>query len=486
MVRLGADVEQLDALARVFDGESNRLDALAASLTATVRSVQWIGPDADRFRAEWVGTHRPRVQSIADVLRTQGRALIDQARQQRQASDGAGVGETFCPYGPGSPSRPPSTTPILRADRVTRSELISVDGQLGISAAQFRVHGSYLVEYLANGEIRVTEILGYEEGASADAGIRADLDLGSTEIRLGGMAGASVLGGLQQGRTWEIPPGELDELLVAVGIERFGVPEIALDGADVATDVLDEVTPDDINISIPGVGSIGADNPIDEANDLIDHYLDYELPDPVREGVDLTASADAYADLAPLGLSGSGRLEAGANIEIGAFRESDGDIGVRYAQAGHVSGEIDTPFVELSDLFDHPNGSLVGSQAVEFIFDDQGRPAELSIEQIYGTGENQTLLTATVELDSGQLRDDAIAIRDAITDPSPANLDRVLQIDIGSWADNIEFTEADLSVGGEDYGAGAGVGAIPGLVEGTADLRIDHVTVDYDYRGDNR
>jgi hypothetical protein len=490
MAKLGADVAQLDALSRRFGSEAVRLDGAAATITALVRGVGWIGPDADRFRADWSGTLRPRLSSIAEVLRDQGRTLTDQARQQRQASDGAGVGGG--PGAPGSPgpSRPGVGAPSLPDDRVTRSEFIQVDGQLGVGPVQARVYGSYLIEYLANGDIRVTEILGAQGGVGADSpGVRADLDLGSTEYRGGAMAGAAALAGLQQGRTWEIPPDQLDQLLVGIGMERFGVPDLVRDAADGGTDLVDAVTPDDFSVNVPFTDiGVGGDVPFDEINRFVDRYVNYDMPDPTREGVDLTVSGSAYAELGlgPSGVVGSGRAEAELDIEVGAFRESDGDIGVRYSHSGSVSGEIDTPLVELPGLFDHPSGSLEGSQTVEFVFDDQGRPEQLMIEQRYGTGENQTLQTATIDLDSAQLRDDAIAIRDAITNPSAENFGRVGQIDVGSWADNIEYTEADLSVDGEDYGAGAGASGIPGLIEGSADLRVEHQSVDYDYRGDNR
>ena len=91
MTVLGADVEQLDRLARELHQEGDRLEAIGASINGVVRRVYWVGPDADRFRAEWSGSMSPRLRSIADLLRDRGREVAEQARQQRQASeDGAG------------------------------------------------------------------------------------------------------------------------------------------------------------------------------------------------------------------------------------------------------------------------------------------------------------------------------------------------------------------------------------------------------------
>ena len=63
-----------------------------------------------------------------------------------------------------------------------------------------------------------------------------------------------------------------------------------------------------------------------------------------------------------------------------------------------------------------------------------------------------------VELDSAEMRDDALAIRDAIANPTPENVGRLGDIDLGAWVEGGEAIEANLSVGGEDYGAGAGIG----------------------------
>ena len=178
------------------------------------------------------------------------------------------------------------------------------------------------------------------------------------------MAGASLMAGTQVGRTWEIPPGDLDRLLVRLGMDQFGVPGIVRDAADAGSGFLDAVTPDSV---------LGVDVPVDEVNDFVNRYLEYDLPTPVREGVDVTLSGDAYAMLGLTGGIASAKVEAELGIEIGAFRESDGDIGVRYAHEGSIGGEVDYPFGPLHGMFQRPSGSLEGSQAVELTFDRNGR-----------------------------------------------------------------------------------------------------------------
>ena len=67
MAQLGADVEALRLLASKIHANAGRLRASRSSLTATVRAVSWTGPDADRFRGDWV-RHSATLRSSADRL----------------------------------------------------------------------------------------------------------------------------------------------------------------------------------------------------------------------------------------------------------------------------------------------------------------------------------------------------------------------------------------------------------------------------------
>ncbi len=146
-----------------------------------------------------------------------------------------------------------------------------------------------------------------------------------------------------------------------------------------------------------------------------------------------------------LGAMGSAEASAELGIAVGAFQESDGDIGVRFAIEGSIEGDTNLPIGELTGLFDPPEGSLEGAQAVEVIFTEDGEPSEMVIEQTYGTGENQTQQTIRVDLDSEAMRADAITVRDAITNPTPANIAALTDIDITDWAEGAEYTEASLA-----------------------------------------
>src|SRR4029079_19384574 len=62
VVQLGADVEQLDQLARTMDATSQRLAGAAQSTSASVASVQWLRPGA-RAGGAWGGGRRGAVRA---------------------------------------------------------------------------------------------------------------------------------------------------------------------------------------------------------------------------------------------------------------------------------------------------------------------------------------------------------------------------------------------------------------------------------------
>lgn len=86
MAKLGADVEQLDNLARKFDQEAEQLNQAINQINSQVRSVWWEGRDADRFRSEWEGQYSAQLRKISQALKEVGQVVRRQAQQQRQTS----------------------------------------------------------------------------------------------------------------------------------------------------------------------------------------------------------------------------------------------------------------------------------------------------------------------------------------------------------------------------------------------------------------
>src|SRR5688572_28351003 len=62
MATFGADVEQLEQLARTFARVGADTGSVDSQLTRMVEQVEWTGPAADRFRAEWAG-HAVRLKA---------------------------------------------------------------------------------------------------------------------------------------------------------------------------------------------------------------------------------------------------------------------------------------------------------------------------------------------------------------------------------------------------------------------------------------
>lgn len=86
---VGADVEQLAALATTFDRRASAFDQIASSSSSALMVAEWTGADVDRLRSEWNRQARPAIQRVAGELRALAVELRRQAEQQREASGGA-------------------------------------------------------------------------------------------------------------------------------------------------------------------------------------------------------------------------------------------------------------------------------------------------------------------------------------------------------------------------------------------------------------
>jgi uncharacterized protein YukE len=85
----GADVDQLRALSTALSQRSEELEAIASRLGHRIEQVQWRGPDADRFRADWQGSHLAALRRAIRLLQDAAGQAGDNAREQLATSDGA-------------------------------------------------------------------------------------------------------------------------------------------------------------------------------------------------------------------------------------------------------------------------------------------------------------------------------------------------------------------------------------------------------------
>lgn len=91
---LGADVEELRALARGFSGNSQKLVQAQKVLDGAVNQLPryWQGPDAQRFAAQWRAQHRGVVARTAAMLDETASELNKNAQEQEQTSSAASLG----------------------------------------------------------------------------------------------------------------------------------------------------------------------------------------------------------------------------------------------------------------------------------------------------------------------------------------------------------------------------------------------------------
>lgn len=82
----GADAEALRTMGAFCARRAELLDELEGRLSAVIETVEWVGEDAERFRADWSGSVRPGLQDRGLELRQQARRLAQHAEEQEAAS----------------------------------------------------------------------------------------------------------------------------------------------------------------------------------------------------------------------------------------------------------------------------------------------------------------------------------------------------------------------------------------------------------------
>ncbi|WP_454296313.1 hypothetical protein [Salana multivorans] len=114
----GADVEALRLLAEEMLTHAEVCLLTAVRTTAALDELTWRGQDADRARAAWTSTHEPHLRETSRLVATAARHVIDQAREQEDASAVSGgtgtVGATPRTTTPGTTTpgaAPPNPSP---------------------------------------------------------------------------------------------------------------------------------------------------------------------------------------------------------------------------------------------------------------------------------------------------------------------------------------------------------------------------------------
>lgn len=86
MGMVGADVDQLRALARALDQAADRLESTGTSTTSLLNGAAWRGPDADRYRSAWRGSSLAQIRAAVAALREAAAAAKRNADDQESTS----------------------------------------------------------------------------------------------------------------------------------------------------------------------------------------------------------------------------------------------------------------------------------------------------------------------------------------------------------------------------------------------------------------
>ncbi len=106
----GADVEQLRALGRELAVHADLVRSISARLTSRVETVAWLGPDAQRFRAEWASRLSTDLKRVASELTAAADKANKNATEQEVISSGSGGVRANSPE-TGTPPWAPGTQP---------------------------------------------------------------------------------------------------------------------------------------------------------------------------------------------------------------------------------------------------------------------------------------------------------------------------------------------------------------------------------------
>lgn len=102
-VDAGMNVAEVEDLGHVLQRSADQLAQFVSALTKAVGGAGWQGADAQRFRQQWWPQHRSRLVELETELRGFGQSALNNATEQRRASDAGqavvGSGAAGAPVG---------------------------------------------------------------------------------------------------------------------------------------------------------------------------------------------------------------------------------------------------------------------------------------------------------------------------------------------------------------------------------------------------
>lgn len=87
MAMWGLDVEQVRQLSKQLHNKSQQVQEILTTLNSALESVDWKGPDAQQFRADWKGTHTAALKNVINALEDASQKASKNAAAQEQTSN---------------------------------------------------------------------------------------------------------------------------------------------------------------------------------------------------------------------------------------------------------------------------------------------------------------------------------------------------------------------------------------------------------------
>ncbi len=86
MAFYGADIAQMQELERTLKTEAENLQNIINSIKTKVHGTDWRGPDAEKFRSEWDGTHTKSLMTVKQQLQQVASIVQNNWREQERTS----------------------------------------------------------------------------------------------------------------------------------------------------------------------------------------------------------------------------------------------------------------------------------------------------------------------------------------------------------------------------------------------------------------
>jgi hypothetical protein len=467
MAQLGADTEQLHALALALRGAAGRLERSLATLEAARRATTWRGPDADRFAQDWTSQHGHDARQLCERWRLAADGLVRHGREQEQASaaDATGLVQGGSDGRRGDGSRPAAPA---RGPRVEQQFLAGT--AMTVAGATLALDHDVVVRRIDDRRSQIELSERRAVGASATAG--AEVSVGADgHALLGASAAASASVGQLERRTYDVDTDQVWPMLARIE-------------ADAALGRAAEATR-----SLPAVGLAAAAVPAvvsiwDEVADLLPGP-DRDVaawarglgvaPDPRRVETlsELTLQASLGASLAgSVGLSGNGELSG--TLRHGTA-EVDGRATTRVIEAeGRLATTLHSVWTDRLGL-DEPAGARTTALRLELPLD--GGPGQGSLATLTWTGSTEdsaTRRSVAIDLSGAAeqvdetMRRSVARLTSAVATPTPSfdavrsALDELAGLDLSgvtspATTDQLELTRRTTGAAAH-VGAGVSVG----------------------------